>query len=226
MSRLGRKFFGRDTLVVARDLLGRTLYHETAEGTAAGRIVEVEAYGGSEDPGSHAFRGMTRRNTVMFGPPGYLYVYFTYGMHCCANLVTEPEGTAGAVLLRAVEPTVGLELMAARRGTEVVSALAAGPGRLCRAFGIDLALNGADLVEGPVWVGEPRLLRGPEQASPRVGLRAGIDEHWRFFEDGPWTSRRGLARAPNRSTGASASDRSPPLSPGEPSSPDPVSDLR
>jgi DNA-3-methyladenine glycosylase len=193
---LSRRFYAREALVVAPLLLGRTLVHETAEGTAAGRIVEVEAYCGPRDPASHAYRGPTRRNAVMFGPPGHLYVYFTYGMHCCANVVCEEEGSPGAILLRAVEPTRGLELMAERRGTAGPKALARGPGRLAQAFGIDLTCNGVDLVDGPVWIGGRQVLARPIAASPRIGIRVATTEPWRFYEAGPWASPRPLRTHP------------------------------
>ena len=190
MKPLPRAFYGRDALVVAPDLLGRTLVHETAEGTVAGRIVEVEAYCGPVDPASHAYRGPTQRNAVMFGPAGHLYVYFTYGMHYCANVVCEEEGSPGAVLLRAVEPKQGLELMARRRATSAVGALAKGPARLAQAFGIDRAQNGSDLVEGPVWIGGAPVLAGPVESSPRIGITRAAEEPWRFYEVGPWASPR------------------------------------
>jgi DNA-3-methyladenine glycosylase len=185
---LPRAFYGRDALVVAPDLLGRTLVHESAEGTVSGRIVEVEAYCGPRDPASHAYRGPTRRNAVMFGPAGHLYVYFSYGMHYCANVVCEREGSPGAVLLRAVEPVSGLELMAKRRGLSAVGLLAKGPGRLAQAFGIDRAQNGSDLVEGPVWIGGAPVLKGAVATSARIGIRRAAEEPWRFYEAGPWAS--------------------------------------
>lgn len=182
---------------MAPDLLGRTLVHEGPGGMVSGRIVEVEAYCGPVDPASHAFRGRTKRNAVMFGPPGHLYVYFSYGMHHCANVVCEPEGSPGAVLLRAVEPVSGLDLMAARRGTTNVRLLARGPGRLGQAFGLDLTSNGSDLVGGAVWIGGSPVLRGPVRASPRVGISRAVEEPWRFYEVGPWASARpGLPRGP------------------------------
>jgi DNA-3-methyladenine glycosylase len=155
----------------------------------AGRIVEVEAYCGAADPGSHAYRGRTARNAVMFGPPGHLYVYFTYGMHHCANVVCESDGRPGAVLLRALEPLSCLGLMARRRGTGDPHALASGPARLCQAFGIDLAHNGLDLCGDSIWVQGDPTLEGPVESSPRIGLREGIEAPWRFYEAGPWNSR-------------------------------------
>lgn len=189
MSRLSRRFFARPTLEVAAALLGRKFVHESEEGVASGRIVEVEAYCGELDPGSHAFRGKTPRNTVMFGPPGHLYVYFTYGMHFCCNVVCESDGVAGAVLLRAIEPVDGIDLMIERRGTEVIRDLARGPARLCQALGIDRRHNGTDLTVPPMWIEQRRRVVGKIKSSPRIGLRPGIDQPWRFYEDGPWISR-------------------------------------
>lgn len=210
--RLSRPFFARDALAVAMDLLGRVLVSEVAAGTVAGRIVEVEAYCGIDDPASHGYRGQTRRNAVMFGPPGHLYVYFTYGMHHCANVVAETDGVAGAVLLRAVEPVLGLDLMAARRGTEDPRLLARGPARLCQAFGLDLRHNGSDLTHGPIWIGSPQQLNGAILSSTRIGLTAGLDHPWRFFEKGPWVSV-GLGPGRNRAPAAASPEESEPGSP-------------
>ena len=147
----------------------------------AARIVEAEAYQ-EDDPASHSYRGRTNRTEVMFGPPGHAYVYFTYGMHHCMNVVTGSIGEGSAVLLRAAEPLEGLEEMARRRGTNDPRALCSGPGRLCQALGIDRGENGLDLVRGRLlW-----LLEGtpvpPSQISvdPRVGITSGIDRPWRF----------------------------------------------
>jgi DNA-3-methyladenine glycosylase len=168
-------------LDVAPRLLGATLSHD---GISA-RITEVEAYDGSNDPGSHAFRGPTRRNQVMFGPPAFLYVYFIYGMHHCANVVCGPDGRASAVLLRAGEIA----------GTD--PGLARGPAKLCRALGIDTGLSGADLTSGPV-----RLELGPPvapsriSAGPRVGLRLAAENPWRFWITGDPTVSRYVAAKP------------------------------
>jgi DNA-3-methyladenine glycosylase len=189
-ARLPRSFYSRPTLEVAESLVGRTLYRETEEGRVAGRLVEVEAYCGTEDPASHAYRRLTPRNAIMFGPAGYLYVYFTYGMHHCANIVTFEEGTAGAVLLRAVEPLEGLDLMAARRRLSDPRLLAKGPARLCQAYGLTRQNNGADLVGGDLWVGEERTQKAPVRTSLRVGVKPELDKPWRFFEEGPYTSHR------------------------------------
>lgn len=188
MRRLSRRFYARDPVLVAPDLLGRTLYRQTREGLLSGRIVEVEAYKGSDDPGSHGFRRMTPRNVVMFGPPGHLYVYFTYGMHFCSNVVTGSDGTASAVLLRAVEPLDGREIMARHRGTAEPRLLARGPGRLCQAFELGRSENGADLTDGDIWIGVTRRMNGPVKTSIRIGMANQINRPWRFYEEGPWRS--------------------------------------
>ena len=148
--RLPRSFFARPSTVVAPELLGRVLVRVLPDGTRlAARLVEVEAYE-QGDPASHSYRGRpTPRTEVMFGPPGRLYVYFTYGMHFCSNVVTGPNGCGSAVLLRAAEPLDGLEAMAANRGTDGLRLLCSGPARLTQAFGIGRDDNGADLVKDP-----------------------------------------------------------------------------
>jgi DNA-3-methyladenine glycosylase len=177
--RLKRGFYRRDPRIVAPELLGKVL---VAPGVA-GRIVEVEAYCGSEDPGSHAFRGPTKRNLTMFGPAGHLYVYFTYGMHWCANVVCGEEGNGVAVLLRAVAPMKGIDLMWSRRPkARRERDLTAGPARLCQAFGLDGAHDGLDLVRAEHGVtvvddGGPPL---PCTVSTRIGLSAGADLPWRW----------------------------------------------
>lgn len=188
MKPLSRPFYSRPTLEVAPDLVGRTFVHDSDDGLLAGRIVEVEAYCGSEDPGSHAFRGRTPRNEVMFGPAGHLYVYFTYGMHSCCNVVCERDGIPGAVLIRAVEPLQGIELMVKRRGTDTERNLARGPARLCEAFGITRLHNGTDLIEGEIWIEGRQHINGSIRTSLRIGLPPGMTQPWRFFEEGEWTS--------------------------------------
>jgi len=177
-----------DPLEVAPRLLGAVLTH----GGVSVRLTEVEAYAGSADPGSHAYRGQTARNAVMFGPPGHLYVYFVYGMHHCANLVTGPDGDPGAVLLRAGEVVAGLDLARERRPGSSDRDLARGPARLCRTLGIDLSDNGARPVLEP---GESPL---QASAGPRVGLRHAADRPWRFWvRDDPTVSPyRPAARRP------------------------------
>ena len=182
---LPRSFYARDSRVLAPELLNKVLVRRLpGEPALAARVVEVEAYCGAEDAGSHAFRGQTARNATMFGPAGHLYVYFTYGMHWCANVVAGEPGTASAVLLRAAAPLEGVDVMrarrrAARRDRDLLS----GPAKLCEAFGITGTLDGADLTKG-----ELRILDDgtPPPDVPlvttRIGLAAGKgDEHpWRF----------------------------------------------
>ena len=172
-------------------------------GQRAGRIVEVEAYHGANDAASHAYRGLTARTAIMFGPPGFLYVYFTYGMHWCANVVCGPEGEAAAVLIRALEPTSGLEEMwEARPAARVERDLCSGPAKLCQALGITGADNGADLLAGPRRAGsggaadQVRLLddgtpppRRPGRGT-RIGIKEATDKRWRFWVPGsPSVSR-------------------------------------
>lgn len=180
-------------LEVAPRLLGAVLRH----GDVAVRLTEVEAYDGADDPGSHAFRGPTRRNATMFGPPGHLYCYFTYGMHVCCNVVCGPEGRASAVLLRAGEVVDGLEVARERRVGSSDRDLARGPARLCKALGIRLDHDGTDLSSGPVTLapGPP-----PEHVStgPRVGLRAAAERPWRFWATGERTVSAYRPAAPLR----------------------------
>jgi DNA-3-methyladenine glycosylase len=191
MRRLTRAFFDRDSLSVARDLIGCVLVSRLPQGTAAVRLVEVEAYRGSLDPGSHGYRGVTPRTVVMYGPPGRLYVYFSYGMHWCANVVCAPPGQCEAVLLRAGEPVAGIDLMRARRKVDKESLLASGPGRLAQALGIQREHNGATLLRGgSFFLAEDGCTfsyrRGEIAVSERVGLARGKgdDLPWRFFVAG------------------------------------------
>jgi DNA-3-methyladenine glycosylase len=190
--RLPRSFYARPALRVAPELLGRVLARTLADGTRlTARIVETEAYL-PNDPASHAFRGMTRRNEVMFGPPGRLYVYFTYGNHWMMNAVTGREGQGTAVLLRAAEPLDGLELMAANRGREDPRDLCSGPGKLAKAFGVTGAQNGLDLVRGSdmhILEGRP-VPRSRVSRTTRVGVTLGAERRWRFIVTGdPFVSR-------------------------------------
>jgi DNA-3-methyladenine glycosylase len=170
---------------VAPRLLGAVLRHTTDAGTVAVRVTEVEAYDGPGDPGSHAHRGMTRRNATMFGPPGRLYVYFTYGMHHCCNVVVGAEGDPAAVLVRAGEVVEGVDLARTRRGSADRD-LARGPARLCQALGIDLSHDGTDLAAGPLTLTVPDRWADPASVStgPRVGLRSAADRPWRFWLPG------------------------------------------
>jgi DNA-3-methyladenine glycosylase len=192
--RLAREFFARDPVVLARDLLGRILFYKTAEGLLAGRIVETEAYRGEADAASHAFRGRTARNAVMFGPAGHAYVYFTYGMHYCLNVTAGIPGIAGAVLLRALEPLAGMDLM--RKGGDhgPESRLLRGPGKIGRAFGLMLDDNGRDFTRGPLGIaaGTPP---SPSQiaVSRRIGISRAVELPYRFSVIG---SRSVSGRAP------------------------------
>jgi DNA-3-methyladenine glycosylase len=211
---LPRAFFDRPATAVAPELLGCVLAHELADGVVAAEIVEVEAYMGRADPPSHAFRGRTARNEVMFGEPGHAYVYFTYGMHFCVNLVCEPAGEAAAVLLRAGRVVEGAELAAARRsgasggnGNRRLAGLASGPARLCQALGIDRAQNGADVCDpgGALRVLAPEGFSGlPADriaTGPRVGVRTGADVPWRFWIAGDPSVSAYRAHVPRRRTG-------------------------
>jgi DNA-3-methyladenine glycosylase len=175
---LPRSFYNRPAIQVARDLLGKVLVH----GATGGIIVETEAYLGLDDAASHAYRGITPRTEVMFGPPGHAYVYFIYGMYECVNVVAERDGTAGAVLIRALEPLVGIELMRTRRpGAKRPRDLASGPGKLTIALGITRALNGADLTKGPLVVRDRRGAAPFEiVAGPRIGISKCADLPLRF----------------------------------------------
>ncbi len=183
---LPRRFYDRDPLLVARAVLGRVLVHDSPAGRVAGRIVEAEAYRGALDPASHAYRGRTARNASMFGAPGHAYVYFTYGMHFCLNLVTGAVGRASAVLVRAVEPVEGVALMRARRGVSDLDRLARGPGNLARAFGLTREHDGLDLTRGPLWVSDlrPRRRGYRVRRGPRVGIRVAVARPWRFYLEG------------------------------------------
>jgi DNA-3-methyladenine glycosylase len=167
---------------VARDCLGKILVH----GSAAGRIVEVEAYLGVDDRAAHAWSGLTDRTRVIFGPPGHAYVYFIYGMYECLNFVAEPEGMAGCVLIRAIEPLAGIATMRRRRPAATrIEDLASGPGKLTLAMGITRKLNGADLIEGPLQV--RRLLEETPfeiEVTPRIGIRHCADWPLRFVIQG------------------------------------------
>jgi DNA-3-methyladenine glycosylase len=184
--RLPRSFFARPPTDVAPDLLGRVLVRVPDDGVrVAARIVETEAYE-EGDPASHSYRGRTRRTEVMFGPPGRLYVYFTYGMHLCMNVVVGREGQGAAVLLRAAEPLEGLSAMAERRGTTDVRRLCGGPARLTQAFDIGRAANGVDLVGGrEMWLlyGEP-VPPGGVARTTRVGVAVGTGRPWRYLVRG------------------------------------------
>jgi len=182
--RLGRDFYARSVHDVARDLIGCVVRH----GETAGRIVETESYH-MDEPACHAYAGLTERTRPLFGPPGHAYVYFSYGIHSLLNAVAEPEGTGAAVLIRALEPVDGLDVMRRRRGLERPIDLCSGPAKLTQALEIGLSLNGSSLVDGPIEVlereSEPRIVIGE-----RIGITKAADLPWRFCDaDSPHVSR-------------------------------------
>lgn len=183
-ARLRRPFFERYTPLVARELLGSRLVRILGDERIAGSIVETEAYRGQRDPASHAFRGRTKRNEVMFGPAGHAYVYFTMGAHFCLNITTEAEGKPAAVLIRAVEPVEGLATMKRNRGLDDVHRLADGPGKLTKAFKIEKDLNGEDIVISPRLFLERATVTKEIAATSRVGISAGKSFKWRFYVEG------------------------------------------
>lgn len=181
---LPRRFYNRDPVTVARALLGTVLVRDTAEGRTSGRIVETEAYLAGADAACHAARGPTRKNASMFGPPGHAYVYPIHARYCL-NVVTEPEAVASAVLIRALEPLVGAELMAQRRGGLGLRDLARGPARLCEALAVDRQLDGWDLTRGEhLWIEDDGAGRPAEAnigRTPRIGVTAAHHLELRFF---------------------------------------------
>jgi DNA-3-methyladenine glycosylase len=182
---LPHSFFARDTREVARDLLGKIVVSETDGVITGGRIVETEAYLGSHDEGSHAAtRGVTERNRVMYGPPGHAYVYFTYGMHHMLNLVCEPEGAAGAALIRALDPLTGLDEMSRRRGGRTGAEISNGPGKVAQALGVDLRHDGVPLGDGDLVVYDAPVPAEPVTASGRIGLSSGHEHAYRFYLSG------------------------------------------
>ena len=191
-------FYEQDTVTVAEDLLGCLLIHREEAGTTMGWIVETEAYLRG-DPAAHSFRGKTARNQTMFGPAGHAYVYRIYGLHTCVNVVTGPAGAGEAVLVRALEPAGGTDLMRARRGTDDLFALASGPGKLTQALGITMDLDGTSLSEDPLLVWSPESLPGRRPEGPtgeivqttRVGITKAADLPLRFYLKGNrYVSRR------------------------------------
>jgi DNA-3-methyladenine glycosylase len=205
---LVRAFYARDPRRVARELLGKVLVrHENSRqfpSPLTARIVEVEAYLGENDPAAHSAAGRTARNSVLFGPPGYAYIYFIYGNHYCLNVSCEPEGRAGGVLFRALEPLSGLEEMARGRGlaipdsnhalTKDLIKLTSGPGRLCEAFSITRARdNGCDLTSpaSPLWIGDDGYRARGIQTTPRIGISKAADKPLRYLIAGnPFVSKQ------------------------------------
>jgi DNA-3-methyladenine glycosylase len=190
MNKLNRDFYLQDTLAAAKAALGKIIVHETPEGIISGRIAETEAYL-HNDPACHASRGKTPRNTVMFGPPGHAYVYFTYGFHYCLNFVTQPEGIPEAILIRALEPLDSIELMKRNRGKDRLEDLCSGPGKLTQAMGIGKSLNGADLLGGTLYVLDDGFDACKIISRPRIGIKEATDELWRWYPESlkRWVSK-------------------------------------
>jgi DNA-3-methyladenine glycosylase len=200
-------FYDRDTCQTARDLLGCVVIHLTKDGLLAGEIVETEAYG-PDDPANHANRGMTKRNTSMFGPPGHAYIYRIYGIYWCFNTVTRPKGIGEGVLIRALQPLVGIEQMSTNRNTENIRMLCKGPGRLCQAMGISGELNHTPLQKKPLWITTMDQFRMimpssvemtlanstrelPVVQTSRIGIKQAVHLPWRFYlADNPYVSRK------------------------------------
>ena len=195
---LERAFYERPTTDVARDLLGQMLVSDTPQGRTAGRIVETEAYLGADDPASHAARLRSGGVEAMWGEPGIAYIYRSYGIHAMLNVVTEPAGATGAVLIRALEPVLGIDLMRIRRGLDEERLLCSGPGKLCQALAIGLDLHGTDLVtSNRLWIA-PGLSPSRVSTSGRIGITHGQEHPWRYWITGnPHVSahRRALAVA-------------------------------
>jgi DNA-3-methyladenine glycosylase len=187
---LSRRFYLHPPDLVARDLLGKVLVRKLKGERLSGRIVETEAYFGRDDPAAHSFVGKTARNAVLFGPPGFTYVYFIYGMYFCLNVSCEPEGQAGGVLIRALEPLEGQETMARLRGLPSAAKprlLTSGPGRLCQAMGITRAgQNGLDVTaaDSELQIREDGFRAGRILATPRIGIRKAVERPHRFFIKG------------------------------------------
>ncbi len=193
---LPQSFYNRDVALVARELLGKIVFRRSREGLCAGRIVETEAYLACDDPASHSFRGRTRKNATMFGPPGFAYVYPIHSRYCL-NAVTEARGRASAVLIRALEPLAGIETMQQRRGTGKLHDLCRGPARLCEAIAVDRSLDGWNMTRGArLWISIDVSLASRRfriTTSPRIGVTSAHDSPLRFFIDGsPFVS--GLKR--------------------------------
>jgi DNA-3-methyladenine glycosylase len=201
---VNRDFFDRSVHEVAHELIGC----ELRVGETAGRIVETEAYEES-DPACHAYIGRTARNEVLFGPPGYAYVYLSYGIHSLLNFVTEPEGNASAVLIRALEPTAGIDLMRERRGRNEIEQLCSGPGKLSEALGVGLSLNGSDLFRPPFEISESdgAISEADITATPRIGITKAAELPWRYsvagsrFVSRPWPGSAGRLRRRVPATG-------------------------
>ena len=191
-SPLPRQFYKRDTVDVAKDLLGKLLIRKIDDAVLAGKIVETEAYRAHDDPASHAFRGKTERNSAMFGEPGHAYVYFTYGNHFCLNVTARNHLPAGAILIRAVEPMDGIEIMLRNRQVSELTNIASGPGKLTKAMSITREQNGKDLCSyGELYLANSDSTDCKIGISSRIGIVRATDKLWRFFIEGnPHLSRK------------------------------------
>ncbi len=196
--KLNRSFYTRDVLAVAKDLLGKIVVKKDGSKLLSGKIVEVEAYDGSVDQAAHTFRGVTKRNKIMFGEGGFLYVYFTYGNHYCCNVVTGKEGSGTAVLIRAVEPISGIDLMIKNRfGRSLLNEkekfnLTSGPGKVCKAFAITMDHYGIDLTGNEIYfLDSPKIKIKDIVAAKRIGIIKSVDLPWRFYiKDNPYVSKK------------------------------------
>jgi DNA-3-methyladenine glycosylase len=179
---LGRDFYLRPTLTVARDLIGKYLVFETGSGLLSARLVEVEAYIGESDPACHAAVGKTQRNEVMYGQGGFSYIYFIYGMYHCLNVVTEREGFPAAVLVRGAMPVDGIDVMKSRYANPDANKLTNGPGKICKAFDLTKAHNGLDLVGENLYFEDRGYKPSKIERTSRIGIKKGTEKKWRFFE--------------------------------------------
>ena len=207
---LSRDFYNRETELVAREMLGTILECQTGEGTASGMIVETEAYIGEHDPACHAAVGRTNRTAPLYGRPGMSYVYFIYGVHWCFNAVTREEGLPSAVLVRAIEPVKGIDVMRARRGPKVQGVnLANGPGKLCEALGIDGSMNDLSLQRYPLVIRAGESVSDADvEVGPRIGITKAADWPLRFVVSGsPWVSKTTTTGLPRRHGGHGGSRR-------------------
>lgn len=190
---LQRSFYEKDTLIVAKELLGKLLVHQTEVGTLVGRIVETEAYLGSMDPAAHSYKGQTQRTRAMFGSSGHAYIYFTYGMYYCFNVVAGGKQNGEGVLIRAIEPLTGIEQMKQNRKTEKEKNLTNGPGKLVIAMGITKDLYGHDLTTPPLYLDEDLETKKEFKIveTTRIGISQAKDLAYRFYiKDNPWISRK------------------------------------
>lgn len=188
-----REFYERHVVDVSRDLLGKLLVRVYKQKVLVGKIVETEAYRGKDDPASHAYRGKTPRNSIMFGKPGVAYIYIIYGMYHCLNVIAEPEGNAAGVLIRAIEPLEGIDLMKELRGTEKTKNLTNGPGKLTKALAIDKSFNGMDLTQKNIlFIAYPSQKEVFEIVeTKRIGIKVGLDKRWRFYiRNNPFVSKK------------------------------------